>query len=146
MVVAIFNLSIRDLCGSIKRSYGQRPTSDISDLLILCTEPPPSQKFTIISLEKWIQTATQAQMHPRSGRYLSCFTSSWRRQRSLLRHGSWWRDVTDWLRQFNSANIRHVVFRCTTAQNTIRFTLFHCLCEIFFNFERRLLGFVNYQV
>jgi hypothetical protein len=32
--------------------------------------------------------------------------------RSLLRHGSWWRDVTDWLRQFNSANIRHVVFRC----------------------------------
>jgi hypothetical protein len=44
--------------------------------------------------------------------------------RSLLRYGSWWRDVTDWLRQFNSANIRHVIFRChrcTTAHNTIRF-------------------------
>jgi hypothetical protein len=42
--------------------------------------------------------------------------------RSLLRHGSWWRDVTDWLRQLNRANIHHVVFRChrcTTAQNTI---------------------------
>jgi hypothetical protein len=34
------------------------PCSDISNLFILCTEPPPSQKFTIRSLEKLIQTAT----------------------------------------------------------------------------------------
>jgi hypothetical protein len=83
------------------------------------TSVPKRFAIRFRSLEKLIQRATRSTNAPGHRTLSQVFHVI--AVKGIVTSRSWWRDVTDWLRQFNSANIRHVVFCCTTAQNTIRF-------------------------